>query len=153
VASYVEMVRRTLVLVAVVVAVVALWVYLRSTNHEGGRSAGTAPAITLRAQEEGAQQGWTTTRRVSVACGTHPTVRGSESESGRSLCEALAYYASHRHASLGPTPCGPVIQTQHRVVIAGRLDGHPLRLEMGTVCNPTLALGQAVQTIHVAAFK
>jgi hypothetical protein len=147
------MVRRTPGLVAVVLAVVAVAAYLGSTHLDVGTSAGPAHAITLQAQEGSPQQGWTTTRRISVACGRHPTVSGSNSESARSICESLAYYASHRHASVGPRPCAPAIEPSNRLVIAGRLDGRPQRLVIGAVCNPTPALGRALQRIDVAAFR
>lgn len=148
------MARRALVvLVVLAVALVAAWVYVRSTRAGGRGLAATEPLITLRAQKGGGYwQPWTTTRRLSVSCGAHPTVSGSEPISARSLCEALAYYAGHPHASTGPLPCAPAIVPPDRVVIAGRLHGHPVRLVLEMVCNPTPALRRAVHTIDVAAF-
>jgi hypothetical protein len=35
-----------------------------------------------------------------------------------------------------------------RVVVSGRLDGHPLRLEMAALCNAPARLDHAVKTIY-----
>lgn len=144
------MLGRTLILLAVVVAA-AVAVYAHGTGLDSGGPPGSPPVIRLWAQEGSAEQGWTTTRRLSVACGRRSAMSGSNPASARSLCESLAYYASHRHARLGPQ-CAPVIVAPKRVVIAGRLGGRPQRLVIGTVCNPTPALLQALQRIDHAAF-
>jgi hypothetical protein len=154
VASIPEVARRALVLVVLAMAVVAASMYVRSTRVGGEGFAGRGPLITLRAQKGGGWgQAWTTTRRVSVSCGAHPAASASEPRSARSLCEALAYYAGHLRASVGPMPCAPALVPPDRVVIAGRLYGHPVRLVMEMVCNPTPALRRAVHTIDAAAFK
>jgi hypothetical protein len=63
----------------------------------------------------------------------------------------VAYY-SH-HVPTQPWTVRGVIVKDTRVVITGSVDGHPVHLAMGLVCNPPPALSRAVQTVYVAAFK
>jgi hypothetical protein len=144
--------RRIGVLLALVVAATGAAIYLSARG-----SAPKAFAITLTAQESPnlprLKRHWTTTRRILLTCGTRPSATGSaaSSASGRALCNAVAYYSRH-----APTQrclvIGPIVNYR-RVVITGLLDGHPLHLTMGLVCNPPPALSRAVQTIYVAAFN
>ena len=147
--------RRARVVFAAIVVVAAVVVYVRAGGHPGPRgTAGTAPRIVLLAQEAPNQVGtpgvWTTTRHLSVSCRPHPGVGRSSSGSARSLCKALAYYASHRPTKRC-TVIGPLAKYR-RVVISGQLNGRSVQFDMGIVCNPPPALAHAVQTIYVAAF-
>ena len=126
-----------------------------SAIYVGTRGSTTAAfGLTLTAQQSpalpGAKREWTTTRRISLTCGT-VAATGPPSASGRALCNAVVYY-SH-HVPTRPCVVHGVIVRYTRVVITGSVDGHPVHLAMGLVCNPRPALGRAVQTIYVAAFR
>jgi hypothetical protein len=124
-----------------------------SGGFNAERSTPTAVGLSLVAQEspaQGAKRRWTTTRRVSLTCSTRPSATSSGSQSGRRLCDALAYY-SH-HVPTQPCIVRGVIVKYRRVEIRGSLYGHPVHLAMGLVCNPAPRLSRAVQTIYLAAF-
>jgi hypothetical protein len=141
--------RRIGILLAVVVVVVAGLVYLGTRGQTT-----SAFAVTLTAQQSPAlpalKRHWTTTRRLSVTCARPQVVTGSATGSRRALCSAVAYYARHP-----PKRCvviGPIVN-HHRVLIAGIVGGHKVRLVMGMVCNPPPMLSQAVDTIYTSVFK
>jgi hypothetical protein len=139
--------RRIGAMLALVLVVGLAAIYL------GTRGATTSAfGLTLTAQQSPAAAGakWTTTRRISLTCGTVPAT-SSPSASGRALCNAVAYY-SH-HVPTRPCVAHGVIVKYTRVVITGSIEGHRVHLAMGLVCNPRPALGRAVQTIYVAAFR
>jgi hypothetical protein len=124
----------------------------------GGSTPGTStPAVglSLVAQEspviEGGNGPWTTTRSISLTCGPRSSATGSASQSERALCHAVAYYP--HHVPTQPCVVRGVILKYRRVEITGSLNGHPVHLAMGVVCNPPPKLSRAGQTIYVAAFR
>lgn len=143
--------RRIGILLALALGVFSTAIYLGTRG-----STPTGFGLTLTAQRSPAAQGakrhWTPTRRISLTCGARPAVTGSHT-SGRALCDAVAYYSRHFPPPPHVPPCAPVIMNYRRVVISGSLDGRPVRLALGLVCNPPLALSRAVQTIYLAAFR
>jgi hypothetical protein len=125
----------------------------------GAASSGSTPSgstpttvgLSLVAQESpalGATRRWTTTRRISLTCSV---AAASGSQSGQALCDAVAYYA--HHVPTQPCIVRGVIVKYRRVEITGSLDGQPVHLAMGLVCNPAPRLSRAVQTIYLAAFR
>jgi hypothetical protein len=139
--------RWACTMLAVVTVVVSTAIYFGTRG-----STTSAFGLTLTAQQSPALAGakWTTTRHISLTCGTLPAT-SSPSASGRALCNAVAYYS--RHVPTRPCIGHGVIVKYTRVVIRGSLDGHRVHLAMGLVCNPRPALGRAVRTIYVAAFN
>lgn len=140
--------HRVGTVLSVVFVVVSAAIYLGTRD-----STTSAFGLTLTAQRSPAIAGakWTTTRRLSLTCGT-VSATNSPSPSGRALCNAVAYYSHHV-----PHRCVAhgVIVKYTRVVIRGSLDGHRLHLAlaMDHVCDPPPALARAVRTISVAAFN
>jgi hypothetical protein len=100
---------------------------------------------------EGGNSPWATRRRISLTCGPRSSATGSASQSERALCRAVAYF-SH-HVPTQPCIVRGVIPKYRRVEITGSLNGHPVHLAMGVVCNPPPMLSSAVQKIYVAAFR
>jgi hypothetical protein len=141
--------RRIGVLVALGVVAAAVAIYLGTRG-----STTSALAVTLTAQQSpalpGLKRDWTTTRRISVRCGTQPSVTGSISASGQALCNAVTYY-SHHVPTKRCIVIGPILN-HRRVLITGTLGGERVHVVMGVVCNPPPALSRAAQTIYVAAF-
>lgn len=143
--------RRMAIALALGVALgAALVTYLDTRDQSPPSTLG----ITLTAQKSPAFLGnpgkrqWRITRLISLSCGGSPTVSGSDTASAGALCKAVRYYAHH----LPKKPCVVLGFLGPRVLITGSLDGHPLRLSLGTLCNPPPALSRAAQTISIAAF-
>jgi hypothetical protein len=141
--------RRIGVMLALVLVPLSGAIYLGTRG-----STTSAFGLTLTAQQSPAPPGakpWTTTRRISLTCGTDPDTSLPSGSGSRALCNAVAYYS--QHVPTRPCVVHGVIVKYTRVVIKGSVDGRPVHLAMGLVCNPRPALGRAVQTIYVAAFR
>jgi hypothetical protein len=143
--------RRIALVLALAFAGVVVAVYL------GGRGSNPpTSAINLVAQESPntgvvADLRWKATRHLSLTCGATPAAAGSTPAEARAVCHAVAYY-SHHVPTRPCVPIGPIPQYR-RVLITGSLDGQPLHLAMGLVCNPPPALGHATDAIYSAAFR
>jgi hypothetical protein len=151
-----RLMRRFGIVLTVALVVCATAIYLGSRRPTPGSSAQAVVRFSLLAQQspvfEGTTRHWKTTRRVSLACDSRPPEKGAVSGSDQALCDAVAYYSRHVPARR----CfvrGLIPLRYDRVVIAGSLNGRPVHLTMGAICNPRPALSRAVQAIYVAAFR
>jgi hypothetical protein len=111
--------------------------------------------MSLVAQEspalEGGKRHWMTTRRIALTCGNRTLATGPGSASRRELCDAVAYYS--QHVPTQPCIVRGVIVKYRRAEITGPLNGRPVHLVMGLVCNPSPKLSQAVRALYVASFE
>jgi hypothetical protein len=143
---------RTVPLILGLIGVLAGCSLGLGSASSGGHARSALERLSLVAQESpnlgGAKRQWTTTRKLRLSCNIR---RFAGHLSGTTaLCDAVAYYS--QHVPTQPCILRGGIGTFRRVLLSGKVNGRPVHLAMGEVCNPEPALDHAVQTVYRTAF-
>jgi hypothetical protein len=145
--------------VVLLVAALGLAAHSRRQSSAPAQPGHVEASVVLLAQQghfgAGSVVGWRTTQHALVTCGARPAVTSSVGNNGirpSDLCRALAYYPAHStesrcsYASI----TGPV--APRRVLVTGTVDGKPVHLNMGMICNPPARLARMSGLIWATVF-